>query len=144
LQCRVLVGDAIATPLQLQHFAFGTGYARVLGTTDGSFELLDYCLPDERLMHDRPGFIVYQSIPNPVSLHRHGEAIIHIALNEECSVQMLLFDAVGRRIDRRELGMLSVGMHSLVQPISMLRPGVYHYVILAGGSSASKTMVIIE
>ncbi len=144
LRCRVLVGDAQTTALTLADFRFTGGYARVLGKVNGSFELLNYCLPGERLLNDKPGFVVSQSIPNPVSQTRQGQASVTFVLPTEERVSLRVFDPIGRVIHEHDFGSLPAGKHSTFLPVSGLRPGVYHYVLRTAQYTAARAMVVIE
>ena len=144
LRCRVLVGDALTTTLTLTDFRFTGGYARVLGKVDGSFELVNYCLPGDRLLNDKPGFVVSQSIPNPVSQTRQGQASVTFVLPTEERVSLQIFDPIGRVIHEHHFGSLPAGRHSTFLPVSGLQPGVYHYVLRTAHYTAARVMVVIE
>ncbi len=144
LRCLVLVGDALTTPLTLGSFDFTGGYARVTARVNGSFELINYCLPGDRLLNDRPGFVVMQSIPNPVSQTRQGQASVTFVLPADDRASMQVYDLIGRVVYEHDLGSLPAGTHSTFLPVSGLRPGVYHYVLRTAQHTAARAMVVIE
>jgi hypothetical protein len=144
LRCRVLVGDAQTTALTLTNFSFTSGYARMSGRVNGSFELLNYCMPDDRLLRDRAGFSISQSIPNPVSQTGHGRASLSFVLPTEERVTLLIFDQIGRQVREQDFGVLPAGTHSTFLAVGDLRPGVYHYVLRTTQHTAIRSMVVIE
>lgn len=144
LRCRVLVGDAQTTALTLTSFSFTSGYARVAGRVNGSFELLNYCMPDERLLRDRAGFRISQSIPNPVSQTGHGRASVSFVLPSEERVTLFIYDQIGRQVREQDFGVMPAGTHSTFLGVSDLRPGVYHYVLRTARHTAVRSMVVIE
>lgn len=144
LRCRVLVGDALSTELTLSSFAFNGGYARVAGLVNGSFTLLNYCMPAERLMIDRPGFTVRQNAPNPVSLGRHSSTSISFITPESTHMRLYVTDMVGRVLREQDLGEVAAGAHSVALPVQGLQPGVYHYMLRSDTHVAAKAMVVVE
>jgi hypothetical protein len=144
LRCRVLVGDAMETPLSLSGFGFTGGYARVAGRVNGVFSVLDYCMPDERLLRDRAGFTVSQSVPNPVSQNRHGLSSITIVNLEADAFRLQVYDMAGRLVYEKQLGLLPVGTHSISLPVRDFKPGAYYYLLRSTHDFAIRSMVVIE
>jgi hypothetical protein len=144
LRCRVLIGNALTTPLRMStDFGFTSGYASVAGRVDGSFELVDYCLPGERLVNTDGGLLLRQNTPNPVELSRRNTTSVSYTLPQDAAVTLEIFDMIGRRIRRLDQGMRVKGTHTLLLDVSDLRQGTYMYVLRTTIGSAVRRMVVI-
>ncbi|PLX33365.1 MAG: hypothetical protein C0600_00535, partial [Ignavibacteria bacterium] len=145
VRCRVLVGNAISTPVTLSNdFGFTNGYASVVGRQSGSFDLIEYCLPGDRLVTDRPGFILHQNRPNPVSVSEKSVTAISYNLPEETSVVLDLYDMIGRHVRRIDEGHRNEGLHTLNLDITDLKPGTYVYVLRSSAHTAVRKMVVVR
>lgn len=147
LRCRVLVGNALSTPLHMStDFGFTGGFASVAGRVDGSFELVDYCLPGERLVNvEGNGLLLRQNTPNPVSLGSRGNTSISYSLSHDATVTLDIYDMIGRHVRSIDAGFRAKGTHTVLVDVSSLRRGTYVYVLrTATGASAVRRMVIVQ
>ncbi|MBN1447912.1 MAG: choice-of-anchor D domain-containing protein, partial [Bacteroidetes bacterium] len=145
VRCLVLIGNDVTTNLQLSDaFAFDDGYARIIGREDGRFDLVNYCLPGERLVNERPGFMLDQNRPNPVSQSIRPITTISYVLPEEMTVALDLYDMIGRRIRRIDEGQRNAGLHTVSLSISDLQPGTYMYVLRSTQQTAVRRMVVVR
>ncbi|MDT8325510.1 MAG: choice-of-anchor D domain-containing protein, partial [Bacteroidota bacterium] len=145
VRCLVLVGNSLSTPLRLsEEFAFTDGYARVTGRSDGSFDLLGYCLPDDRLMTDIPGFRLQQNRPNPVSSGDAPAAMISYEVPEDMSITLDLYDMIGRHVASIDQGFRQRGVHTVNLSVTALEPGTYVYVLRSARHSAVRRMIIMR
>ncbi|MBR9976236.1 MAG: choice-of-anchor D domain-containing protein [Bacteroidetes bacterium] len=144
LRCRVLVGNALSTPLRMSDdFGFTGGFASVAGRTDGSFELVNYCLPGERLVDVTGGLLLRQNTPNPVSLGARGTTAISYTLPDETTVSLDLYDLIGRHVRTIDEGPRAKGSHTVLADVRSLRSGTYMYVLRTTDGSAVRRMVIV-
>jgi hypothetical protein len=145
VRCLVLVGNSLSTPLRLsEDFAFTDGYARVTGRSDGSFDLLGYCLPDDRLMTDIPGFRLHQNRPNPVSAGDAPTAMISYEVPGDMSITLDLYDMIGRHVASIDQGFRQRGVHTVNLSVANLEPGTYVYVLRSARHSAVRRMIIMR
>ncbi|MDX9759323.1 MAG: choice-of-anchor D domain-containing protein [Bacteroidota bacterium] len=144
LRCRVLVGNALSTPLRMSDdFRFTGGYATVAGRVDGSFELIDYCLPDDRLVNVDGAMALRQNTPNPVSLGSRGTTSISFSLPTDATISLDVYDMIGRHIHRVDQGLRSKGTHTVLVNVGSLRPGTYIYVLRTASDAAVRRMVVV-
>lgn len=144
LRCRVLVGNALTTPLRMSDdFRFTGGYATVANRVDGSFELIGYCLPDDRLVNVDGAMMLRQNTPNPVSLGSRGTTSISFSLPEDATVSLDVYDMIGRHLHRIDQGSRAKGTHTVLVDVRDLRPGTYMYVLRTANDSAVRRMVVV-
>ncbi|MFZ1729184.1 MAG: choice-of-anchor D domain-containing protein [Bacteroidota bacterium] len=144
LRCRVLIGDALSTPLRMSsNFGFTNGYASVAGRVDGSFELVDYCLPGDRLVNAEGGLLLRQNTPNPVELSRRTTTSISYTIPQDGSVTLDVYDLIGRQLRHLDQGFRTKGTHTMLLSVSDLRQGTYMYVLRTSAGSAVRRMVVI-
>ncbi|MCB2204939.1 choice-of-anchor D domain-containing protein [bacterium] len=145
VRCLVLVGNSLNTTLRLMDdWAFTQGYARVSGTDDGSFELLDYCLPGDRLMTDIPGFVLHQNHPNPVSASAAPAARITYEVPADMTITLDLYDMIGRHVTSIDEGFRQRGVHTVNLGVAELEPGTYVYVLRSADKTAVRRMIIVR
>jgi hypothetical protein len=145
LRCRVLIGDALSTPLRMSSdFGFTSGYASVAGRVDGSFDLIEYCLPGDRLVNIETGLQLRQNTPNPVELSSRSTTSISYTIPREGSVIFDVYDLIGRQLRHLDLGFRVQGMHTMLLDVSNLRQGTYIYVLRTSAGSAVRRMVLIQ
>ncbi len=143
LECLVLIGDDITTPITLApDFAFTNGYATVAARVDGRFTLMDYCMPSTRLVAPRQGFTLSQNIPNPVTLSVTGSTRIAYSITHDGHTELLLTDALGRRVRTLVATYQTAGAYEITTSLADLPPGVYHYTLQSGGDVASRMLVL--
>jgi hypothetical protein len=144
LRCRVLIGNALSTPLRMSNdFGFTSGFAAVAGRVDGSFELIDYCLPGDRLVDTEGGLLLRQNTPNPVELSRRTTTSISYTIPQDGSVTLDVYDMIGRQLRRIDQGFRTKGTHTLLLNVSDLRQGTYMYVLRTAAGSAVRRMVVL-
>jgi alpha-glucosidase (family GH31 glycosyl hydrolase) len=85
-------------------------------------------------------FQVYQNYPNPFN----PETIIEFELPQDLSVEILIYDLLGRLVKSFELGELPSGKHRFKFYSHDLPSGVYFYVISAGNFFDRKKMVVLK
>ena len=145
VRCLVLVGNDVSTPITIsEDFGFGDGYARVVSREDGRFDLVNYCLPGDRLVGERPGFVLDQNRPNPVSQGTRAVTTISYALPQETAVTLDLYDMIGRHVRRIDDGVRPAGLHTVNLSVSDLQPGTYVYVLRSAEQAAVRRMVIVR
>jgi hypothetical protein len=145
VRCLVLIGNDVTTRLNLSDaFAFDDGYARIIGRESGRFDLVNYCLPGERLVSERPGFVLDQNRPNPVSQSTRPVTTISYVLPEEMTLTLDLYDMIGRRIRRIDEGQRTAGLHTVNLSVDELQPGTYIYVLRSTQQTAVRRMVIVR
>ncbi|MBE0644436.1 MAG: choice-of-anchor D domain-containing protein [Bacteroidetes bacterium] len=144
LRCRVLIGDALTTPLRMStDFGFMGGYASVAGRVDGTFELIEYCLPGDRLLNVEAGLLLRQNTPNPVELSRRTTTSISYTLPQDAAVSLDIYDMIGRKLRHLDQGHRTKGTHTMLLDVSDLRQGAYMYVLRTSNESAIRRMVVI-
>jgi hypothetical protein len=144
LRCRVLIGNALSTPLRMSSdFGFTGGYASVAGRVDGAFELVEYCMPDERLVNTDGGLTLRQNAPNPVSIGRRGTTSISFTLPHEAAITLDVYDMIGRHVRRIDEGRRAKGTHTILLDVHDLRQGVYIYMLRTAEGSAVRRMVVV-
>jgi len=67
--------------------------------------------------------ILYQNVPNPFS----GSTSIKIELLEECNIELVVFDNVGKKILTLGEGTYSEGQHDFHLNVKDMQPGIYFY-----------------
>ncbi len=144
LRCRVLIGNALSTPLRMSSdFGFTGGYASVVGRVDGTFELVEYCMPDERLVDTDGGLTLRQNAPNPVSIGQRGTTSISFTLPQDASITLDVYDMIGRHVRRIDESRRAKGTHTILLDVRDLRQGVYIYVLRTAEGSAVRRMVLV-
>lgn len=143
LECLVLVGDDITTPITLSNdFSFADGFATVAARRDGRFTLMNYCLPSTRLVTRLQGFTLTQNSPNPVSLHLTGTTRIAYSIAHDGFTELVLSDALGRRVRTLVATHQTAGAYDITVSLQDLAPGVYHYTLQNGVDVASRMLVL--
>ncbi|MBR9978445.1 MAG: choice-of-anchor D domain-containing protein, partial [Bacteroidetes bacterium] len=144
LRCRVLIGNSLSTPVRMSDdFGFTGGYATVIDRIDGTFELVNYCMPDDRLLNIAGALSLRQNSPNPVSLSRDGTTSISYTLPDDSDITLDLYDVIGRHILRADQGARMKGKHTLLLDVTGLRQGSYMYVLHTQAGAVVKRMVVI-
>lgn len=85
-------------------------------------------------------FTVHQNYPNPFN----PTTMIGYALPRPAVVVVTIHDVLGREVGRIEEGWRDAGDHMIRYDASSLAGGVYFYRIDAGGSSATKAMLVLR
>ncbi|CUS98772.1 TIM-barrel domain-containing protein, partial [Candidatus Chrysopegis kryptomonas] len=85
-------------------------------------------------------FQLHQNYPNPFN----PETIIEFELPQDLSVEILIYDLLGRLVKSFELGELPLGKHRFKFYSHDLQSGVYFYVISAGNFFDRKKMVVLK
>jgi len=85
-------------------------------------------------------FQLHQNYPNPFN----PETIIEFELPQDLSVEILIYDLLGRLVKSFELGELPLGKHRFKFYSHDLPSGVYFYVISAGNFFDRKKMVVLK
>ncbi|MAT40165.1 MAG: hypothetical protein CL946_11240 [Ectothiorhodospiraceae bacterium] len=84
-------------------------------------------------------FALGQNYPNPVT---NGRTVVRYSLDRPEEVSIRLYDLLGRLVQTAEYGRLGAGEHQAELQLNTLRPGVYYYILSAGGRSAAKMMMV--
>lgn len=84
--------------------------------------------------------VLDQSAPNPFSMR----AEIHFGLPETSSVQLIVYDLLGREVKRLIDQAMSAGYHQVTFEAGDLPSGVYLYRITAGDFSQTRRMVLTK
>jgi hypothetical protein len=84
------------------------------------------------------GMMLRQSIPNP------GREIVEIGylIPTRGQVTLALYDASGRLLRTLDAGMREAGEQNVRIDVSSLPSGIYHYRLMAGGMSLSRTLTV--
>ena len=145
LECLVLLGDDAQTPLRIStDFAFTSGYATVVGRSDGTFNLTGYCISNGRLVTNLSGNQLMQNHPNPVSLDKTGLASISYSVASEGFVDLSLYDLMGRKVMQLVNGHVTRGTHEVQIDLSSLPAGVYQYTMITGDFTATRRLALTQ
>lgn len=85
-------------------------------------------------------FVLNQNYPNPFN----SSTVFSFDLPEEARVTISIFDALGRRVELINLGLLRTGMHSFRWESHNLASGIYRYQLHAGSQMQTRTLVLIK
>jgi len=109
----------------------------VTGAVDIFMSITD--VDDPRL--SLPGaFTLAQNYPNPFN----PSTTIAFNLSSRSAVSFDVFDALGRRVQHRDLGSLPAGPHEVEYESDGLSSGVYFYRLISESMSETKKMVLLK
>ncbi len=94
--------------------------------------------PDQTLR--RTGDFQVSLFPNPTNSH----STVTFTIRDPSTVQIVLYDLLGRRVDSRSLSHLSPGLHHSVVDLSRYPSGSYWAKIQANGASVLSRVVLIK
>lgn len=83
---------------------------------------------------------LFQNIPNPAG----QTTVIKYKVDVPMTVKLSLFDIVGKQVQILAKEQATVGIHEVLVDCSNLKPGVYHYILTAGGERTTKKLVIVK
>jgi hypothetical protein len=93
---------------------------------------------DDGLLPNR--FELYQNYPNPFN----PGTIIPFSLPNSATVELEIFDILGRRVDAIDLGKMSAGIHAIDYNAGALASGVYFYRVKAGEQQKVRKMLLMK
>jgi hypothetical protein len=128
---RVLIGDAIQTPLTISSsFDFTSGRARVQSRSNGLFRLNGYCVGDgNRLVKSKPSTRILRNVPNPFN----PGTSIEYEIAEDGFVDLTITNAMGREVTSLVQAIETAGLHRIRFDAAELPSGVYYCVLRSGG-----------
>ncbi|MFZ1729492.1 MAG: PQQ-dependent sugar dehydrogenase [Bacteroidota bacterium] len=85
-----------------------------------------------------------EAYPSPAVRGMHDLVSIRFSLPSPTAIRLVLYDALGRKLRTLSDEWYESGIHSLPIQISDLRPGVYFYALLSGGSRLTQKLVVME
>ena len=85
-------------------------------------------------------FVLDQNVPNPFN----PSTRISYTLSEAQSVQLSVYDLLGRQIEVLDSGVRPVGEHAVSWDASAMPSGLYLYRLETAGGVAAKTMVLLK
>lgn len=108
-------------------------------------------VPDPRETSSLPdGFVLYQNFPNPVdakaSSARFGDTRTQITvdLHEPATVELMVYDVLGREVKRIFSGVLPGGTKRFFFDTSGLPAGVYVYRLRSGQATQIRRMTVVR
>lgn len=85
-------------------------------------------------------YILEQNYPNPFN----PSTQINFSLPITSEVQIVIYDQIGREVDRLQQGQLSAGNHSITWSATDLPSGIYYYQLQAGGRKMTRKMMLMK
>jgi YVTN family beta-propeller protein len=90
-------------------------------------------------------FVLHQNYPNPVIADRAGsQTRISLDLLAPSSVELVVFDRLGREVAKVFHGALPAGRHGFLFDAAGLPSGVYFYRLRSGSFSALRRMTVVQ
>lgn len=80
----------------------------------------------------------------PAVVRAGDAAVMRISLAESRNVELVLYDAPGRRVSAKSLGTLDQGDHAIEIPTSALSSGVYFLVLKTQAGSRTARLVVVD
>lgn len=81
-----------------------------------------------------------QNYPNPFN----SSTTISFSIPQDSRTSLIVFDALGRHVSSVDFGQMAQGVYRHVFDATGLSSGIYFYRILAGGNSATNTMLLVK
>jgi hypothetical protein len=125
-----------------------SNYLTVFATTAGQSDYYITSKPMIRLTEDPAlglseeeySVSLGQNIPNPTN----ATTAIPYNLVKSANVEFIVTDMMGKIIEKRDMGALSSGDHSLTFDTANMASGVYYYSIIADGQISTKKMSVAK
>lgn len=136
----VAVGPVDATPLRLESFEWPDAGVRVL-KTDGAVGLDDLCFSGGRRLVNASGVLALKPVrPNPVS----GRAEVEFEIVEDGDTEVVLADALGRRVLAVAEGNLRAGHYLIPIDVAPLPAGLYFCVLRTPTARLSTSVHVVR
>ncbi len=108
---------------------------------DGASEMSH--IVEAHMITTEPGFLLYQSYPNPVSM-RDGSAVFAFSLPNEQHARLEVCDPLGRVVLAPLDGVYGAGRHALEASLSALRPGTWFYRLRTDSGVLVRRMIVTD
>lgn len=115
----------------------GTNDGRIFKTQSAGVTTLD---ENEQSLSAPNNFVLYQNYPNPFN----PGTVIRYELNQPQSVNLIIFDTLGREIAELVNEFKPAGVHQAYFDAAELPSGVYFYSLRAGEKIQSRKMIILK
>jgi len=85
-------------------------------------------------------YVLEQNYPNPFN----PSTQISFSLPTNADVEIVIYDQIGRDIDRLSQGSMSAGNHSITWSAQNLPSGIYYYQLQANGRKLTRQMMLLK